>query len=199
MLRSFRKNEQAQEEEEVRQPTPLQDAVRSSSPRDKSLRDISYARKEVLCPWFPEADPQDKKAKTWRTWHSRRGVLLTFAAASSTAVLLINAAFAIQVRISYQSVDGTVVLYRGDCTTVKRLDALLHVFINALSTLLFSASNLCMQLLVAPTREEVDKAHQKHRWLDIGVPSWRNLRHISKRRFFLAIVLGLSSIPLHFV
>ena len=199
MLGRFREDEQAQAEEGEGQPMLPRDAVRSSSPRDKKLLDISYARKEVLSPWFPETDPQDKRAKTWRTWYSRRGVLLSFAAASSTIVLLINAAFAILARVSYQLVDDTVVLYRGNCTTVKTLDIVFHVFINALSTLLLGASNLCMQLLVAPTREEVDQAHRKQQWLDIGIPSMRNLRHISKRRLFLAIVLGLSSIPLHFM
>lgn len=56
-----------------------------------------------------------------------------------------------------------------------------------------------MQLLVSPTRREVNKAHNKGRWLDIGVPSIRNLRSISPIRVVIWVVLGLSSLPLHFL
>lgn len=56
-----------------------------------------------------------------------------------------------------------------------------------------------MQRLVAPTRQEIDDAHAKKKWLDIGMPSLRNLSAIHKGRMWLWIVLGLSSVPLHFV
>ena len=54
-----------------------------------------------------------------------------------------------------------------------------------------------MQCLVAPSRKEVDIAHSKGIGLDIGVPSVRNLRHISRCRVFLWLALGLSTLPLH--
>ncbi|KAG0646007.1 hypothetical protein D0Z07_7768 [Hyphodiscus hymeniophilus] len=54
-----------------------------------------------------------------------------------------------------------------------------------------------MQVISSPTRKEVDVAHQKGRWLDIGVPSTRNLREISWLRIAMWSVLALSSIPLH--
>ena len=54
-----------------------------------------------------------------------------------------------------------------------------------------------MQCLASPTREEVDKAHGKRIWLDIGVPSVRNLRQISSRRIILWWFLALSGVPLH--
>ncbi|KAG8527921.1 uncharacterized protein KY384_006837 [Bacidia gigantensis] len=56
-----------------------------------------------------------------------------------------------------------------------------------------------MQLLAAPTREEVDKAHAKATWLDIGVPSFRNLRQISRSNCTMWSVLALSSLPIHFL
>ena len=62
-----------------------------------------------------------------------------------------------------------------------------------------SASNFCMQLLAAPTRQEIDKAHKNKKWLDIGVPSVRNLKYISKRRGIAIFLLATSSIPLHFL
>ncbi|KAH7310596.1 hypothetical protein B0I35DRAFT_412089 [Stachybotrys elegans] len=69
--------------------------------------------------------------------------------------------------------------------------------INIMSTLLLGASNNCAQLLSAPTRQDIDKAHSRGRWLDIGVGSVRNLRYIPVWRGFLWLILLLSSIPLH--
>lgn len=71
--------------------------------------------------------------------------------------------------------------------------------INILSSLLLGASNNCAQLLSSPTRHDIDKAHAKGKWLDIGVPSVRNLGHISGWRVLLWALLFLSSIPLHLV
>ncbi len=56
-----------------------------------------------------------------------------------------------------------------------------------------------MQLLAATTREEIDTAYKKFQWLDIGVPSVRNLRSISRERLAVWCVLAHSCVPLHFV
>ena len=54
-----------------------------------------------------------------------------------------------------------------------------------------------MQCLSAPSRSEVNKAHLSGSHLDIGVPSLRNLRHISGRRIALWMILCASTVPLH--
>jgi hypothetical protein len=90
-------------------------------------------------------------------------------------------------------------IYTGDCKRVETTDTWIHLAINALSTLLLSGSNYCMQCLSAPTRAEVDAAHARKKWLDIGVPSIRNLRNIGRKRVFLWWCLGLSSVPLHLI
>ncbi|KAI9789333.1 MAG: hypothetical protein M1816_006222 [Peltula sp. TS41687] len=56
-----------------------------------------------------------------------------------------------------------------------------------------------MQCLTAPTREEVDTAHRRGKWLDIGIPSVKNLWRISPAKVILWALLGLSSIPLHLI
>ncbi len=63
----------------------------------------------------------------------------------------------------------------ADLSLTKDLSLWLHLVINALSTLLLSASNYCMQCLSSPTREEINNAHAQSIWLDIGVPSVRHL------------------------
>lgn len=89
------------------------------------------------------------------------------------------------------------VLAEGDCQQIKRLNSGLHIIINILSTILLSGSNYCMQCLSAPTREEVNSAHSARKWLDIGIPSIRNLRRISRPRLVVWVLLGLSTAPLH--
>lgn len=89
------------------------------------------------------------------------------------------------------------VIFSGECNHISRINSYLHLLINLLSTLMLSSSNYCMQCLSAPTRKEVDSAHAKGVWLDIGIPSIRNLRFISKRRAVAWCLLGLSSLPLH--
>ena len=69
--------------------------------------------------------------------------------------------------------------------------------INVLSTALLGASNYTMQCLTSPTRDEIDVAHARHDWLDIGTPSLRHLRKVSWDRIGLWWLLALSSIPLH--
>lgn len=54
-----------------------------------------------------------------------------------------------------------------------------------------------MQCLSSPTRSEIDKAHGQGVWLDIGVPSVRNLRRLSTSRIVLWWLLAISSVPLH--
>lgn len=57
-------------------------------------------------------------------------------------------------------------LYVGDCEKTQQINTGLHVLINLLSTTLLSASNYCMQCLSAPTRDDIDVAHARGKWLD---------------------------------
>lgn len=90
-------------------------------------------------------------------------------------------------------------LYTRDCDKMKLINILVHLIINALSTVVLSASSFCAQLLIAPTRAEVTRAHKNGEWVDIGAPSTRNLLkgHISITRRFLWTLLVFTSIPLH--
>lgn len=91
----------------------------------------------------------------------------------------------------------TQVLYEGSCTLTKRWNTALHLIINVLSTTIIGASNYCMQSLVAPNREEVDKSHAQKRWLDIGVPSVRNFSAVGRYRTILWFILLVTATPFH--
>ena len=122
-------------------------------------------------------------------------VLICAVAAGS--VLAINFVLTAWASAKYGLRGGLATIQEGSCQKTKTLSLWLHLAINFLSTLLLSASNYCMQCLSSPTREEVDRAHQRQIWLDIGVPSIRNLRQISWYKIALWWSLALSSIPLH--
>ncbi|KAI4954388.1 hypothetical protein J4E91_002101 [Alternaria rosae] len=99
--------------------------------------------------------------------------------------------------ITWASNADSGVLFKGNCDRARKLNSVLHIIINVLSTILLSSSNYVMQCLSAPTRKEVDIAHAQAQWLDVGVLSVRNLYRISKKRVFLWSALALSSLPLH--
>ena len=90
-------------------------------------------------------------------------------------------------------------VYSGNCHKIEKKDTWVHLGLNIVATVLLASSNYCMQLLSAPSRSEVDKAHAKQQWLDIGIASVRNLRHLRKKKMVLWWILAMSSIPLHLV
>lgn len=114
----------------------------------------------------------------------------------TTIVLILNVICLILSAVSKKD-DGFAVAFQGKCRTASWLMLTLHMAINLLSTALLSASNYCMQILSAPTRAEIDAAHAKHEWLDIGLQSLRNLRRIPTKRMVFWCLLVVSSVPLH--
>lgn len=110
-------------------------------------------------------------------------------------VFLVNSGVTIWGSVALK--DSQDILREGDCQSIKRWNSGIHALINVLSTILLIGSNYCMQCLSAPTRREVNDEHAVGNWLDIGVPSFRNLSRISRSRLALWLLLGLSSLPLH--
>ena len=132
----------------------------------------------------------------WYTgWHT--GVLAC--AISVVIVLFINVILTIYAAThpGYGMERGIGTLYSGSCDKSRAIGLWLHLGINALSTLLLSGSNYTQQCLAAPTRSEIDATHARRRWMDIGVPSVRNLFRIKPERRLLWIAIGFTSIPLH--
>lgn len=66
-------------------------------------------------------------------------------------------------------------LYQGSCERTRTSAFGLHVLINILSIILMATSSYCCQVLAAPTREEVDRAHSYRRWVPIGPFNIRNV------------------------
>ena len=111
-------------------------------------------------------------------------------------VFLINIILIVVATSKNQSLVGTALLWQGNC---KGLDIWIHLLVNILSTALLGASNYCIQCVTAPTRCDIDKAHRQYKWMDIGIPSVRNVRRIPWPRKILWFLLCVSSVPLHLI
>ncbi|KAL9071422.1 MAG: hypothetical protein Q9157_005474 [Trypethelium eluteriae] len=96
-------------------------------------------------------------------------------------------------------VEGIGILNFGEHNKMATISTAYHILINILSTALLTSSNFCMQILCSPTREEVDYANGKDKWVYIGILSPSNLRYISKKRQTMWWLLALSSLPLHLI
>jgi hypothetical protein len=122
---------------------------------------------------------------------------LRFYLGVATVVFLINATWLIRAKATYKQSSLTGTIFQGACSKAKRMDLWLHLLINILSTFLLAGSNIFMSVCNSPSRQEVDKAHRSGQWLDIGQISFRNLRHISRRKGSICLILAFSSVPYH--
>lgn len=112
-----------------------------------------FASKELLCPWFPEADPEHKRAQTWRVRLSRRKTTLSLACVTAWVVFAIN----VVATISLPARDHNAVLYTGECKTASRIDSGLHILINFLASMVrvqrtqaFQLSKACANRCTPP-------------------------------------------------
>ncbi|KAM0335860.1 hypothetical protein ACHAQA_000910 [Verticillium albo-atrum] len=90
--------------------------------------------------------------------------------------------------------SGESRIFQGSCDSAQHVNFGLHAAINFLIVALLFGANYTFQVLSSPTRVEVDLAHAGQKWLDIGIPSLKNFKLISKRRAVLAGILLVSAI-----
>ena len=93
---------------------------------------------------------------------------------ATTIVLLTNVISTIYITQHYQVVEqGIYTIIGSSADSCLKAKKWLHMLINIAGTSLLSASNYCMQCLSLPTRQEVDLAHKKQKWLDVGIPTMK--------------------------
>ena len=92
-----------------------------------------------------------------------------------------------------------VSIKEGNCSDIKSWDLWLHLGMNVLSTILLVASNYTTQCLSVPVCEEIDKGHRERITFEIGIPSLKSLRGISRRKLILWGFLAVTSIAFHLV
>ncbi|EFR02719.1 hypothetical protein MGYG_05717 [Nannizzia gypsea CBS 118893] len=129
-----------------------------------------------------EAEKHDGCQEKPKGWPKGWRFTLSLAAFVGVLVFGFNLGFVLWAITHHNLSNGRGVLYDGDCDHMHDLSVGFHLVINIFSTILLGASNFTM----------LD-------WLDIGVPSVRNFRRISRKRAILWIILVLSSLPLHLI
>ena len=128
---------------------------------------------------------------------TKRSIVLRAQIFVASSVLIVNLIWTLWATGTYGTQDGVGTIFLGDCNYSQRLNTYFHVAINVLSTVLLASSNYSMQLVSAPTREEIDRAHQARKWMDIGIPSARNLLGREWKYRVTWVGLALSSAVLH--
>lgn len=137
---------------------------------------------------------RDRLPKGWRFGTSLGAITALCVLVTNTAVVVAEAS---RIQRSKDSNSNIASIRHGTCSEIKQLGIGIHLMINIMSTLLFGASNYCMQCLSAPTRADIDRAHRRGVWLDVGILSVRNFFFVRPLNVVLWLLLGISSIPLH--
>ena len=134
--------------------------------------------------------PLARKASTRFTgW---RGGVLACVVLVACCVLIEIALLVVAIKLE----NGLGTLYHGSCARVKNLSNYLLIPLNVLGTITLSSSNYVMQILNAPNRQEIEKAHQSACFLNVGISSPSNLRHTSRLKRTLYVLLALSTVPI---
>ena len=151
---------------------------------------------------FGEKDSQPKPKRLATKWPRWRQLILS-GSIFTTVVLAVNIGLLAGAANS-QKINGpsggtgdALALYGGSCNTASRIFTGLHLLINGFATIMFTTSTACIQILLAPSREDIDQLHAQRRWCHVGIINWRNIKLIPRRRACLAAMLVISSFPLH--
>lgn len=127
----------------------------------------------------------------------RAGLLRAFT--FSLAALLVNVSIFLWLFFRFRTEAGIGLLRTSNCREVSAMQTAIKIGLNVISTLILGASTYAMQGTTSPTRDDVDIAHKKGKWLEIGTQSWRNLFYVSRKHAAIWGVLAFASLPLHLV
>ncbi|KAI1338532.1 hypothetical protein F5Y15DRAFT_120594 [Xylariaceae sp. FL0016] len=106
--------------------------------------------------------------------------------------------FTIWVATGHKAEPGLVfTLQTGSCKAAESVNFWVHLLINSLASALYAVSSFIMQRLAAPTRQDIDRAHQARSSMKIGSLAITNFALLSKKRLAVFGVLWASSLPLH--
>ncbi|KAI8629916.1 hypothetical protein F5Y19DRAFT_63135 [Xylariaceae sp. FL1651] len=95
--------------------------------------------------------------------------------------------------------SGALAIYSGNCSMASQINIGIHVVINVFTVVLLAGANYVFQVLTSPTRREIAAAHDRKRWLDIGVTSLRNFFYVSGFRAAIGAVLLLVAIAIQVI
>ncbi|KAF6802925.1 hypothetical protein CSOJ01_11250 [Colletotrichum sojae] len=142
----------------------------------------------------PKPEPSDASPR-WPPTGWRRSAFVNLGLTSASLLVLIGIRiFSISVKSGFSQ---AWVFYTSNCKSTATSNTLLHLLANIVSTGLFASSNFFMKVLNSPSMEEVKANHSQGKWLDIGIPSWRNAFHLRTYKLVAWICLLFTSVPIH--
>lgn len=142
----------------------------------------------------PKPEPR-KKCRRWLPTGWRRSALVNVGLILVSLLVLIGIlAFSVSMKSNF---NQAWVFYTSECGSVATTNTLLHLLVNIFSAGLFASSNFFMQVLNSPSMQEVKINHSRGKWLDIGIPSWRNAFCLCAFKRVAWICLFCSSLPIH--
>lgn len=159
-----------------------------------------YANRNVLGRYIPEANPDHPRATSFLRKVSKRAIMIRIQLSLTASVAILNMVIWIWAAATHD-VDprGVGTLFMGDCSDTTTANRVSHLLLNALSTLFMGGASYCMQVLVAPSRADLETAHAVGDWLEIGVMSFKNLFKLRPWKVSLWLALGAISTVLHLV
>lgn len=131
--------------------------------------------------------PVTRKHPTWR-------IIIIVNIIFASLLLVTYLAFLIWMYNNLHLRHGLAKVFSGACSQASRTGAYAHFATCAFAVLLFAAGSHGVQILLSPTRDEVENARSRDRWVHIGIGGLRNMKWISKRRLCRAILLAATSI-----
>ncbi|KAL4798811.1 hypothetical protein BDV19DRAFT_385894 [Aspergillus venezuelensis] len=154
-----------------------------------------YAKADALSQYIPGLDYKNPQTRSWTGKRTTLLILQTTLAVVTLSLAIGIIIWAIKAHPPNSRAVGT--FFVGACSTTTTLNSALHVLLNSVGSLFLAAGTYCMQILVAPSPEDINRAHRKGVALDIGVPSVRNLRHIAKPRSITWLGFGIVATVMH--
>lgn len=95
--------------------------------------------------------------------------------------------------------SSSSVVYNGTCTKANQIATGLHVLINISVLTLTATSSYACQVLAAPSRAAIDKAHSQRVWVSIGSSSFTNIWYAPFWRKALWLLIFFTSLPVQMV
>ncbi|KAI2623775.1 hypothetical protein GGS21DRAFT_541348 [Xylaria nigripes] len=114
-------------------------------------------------------------------------------------ILVVDIVYLVMGATRTKGFSAQLAIYSGNCSTATRIKIGTSAAINVFGIVLLAGANYIFQVLISPTRDEISKAHDRKRWLDIGVPSLRNVAFISRPRAILGVIVLIIAIAMHVI
>ena len=104
-------------------------------------------------------NPKEPQRSLWSGW--QKGVAIS--CVCNIVVFILSLALLIWAKSKLMSSDGTHILWSTSYKFMQPSDILVHLGLNIVSTIILIGSNYTLQVLVAPTRRDIDRAHHEKR------------------------------------